>query len=172
MKIGKILIFTLLLAAVTASAEAQKIENVRNRLQTPETGVNGRPAQVHVNESGKAGDAVRRGEATLNQQSANGFRVVVFFDNGISARSEAERIKAELSETFPDMSCDIRYENPYFKLLAGNCRTSEEAVILLGRIRSSYPEAYIMREDIPLQNFITPKPEENSGLNGNAEAAE
>lgn len=158
-------IFTLLTAAVAVcwcvqSAHAQKIENVKQRLAHSETGLNGHSASVTVTESGSAAGAVRRGESATSAASAAGFRIVIFFDNGSSARPEAERIMAGFKEAYPDVHCDIRYENPYFKVLAGNCVTSEDAVILLGRIRSSFPEAYIMREDIPLNNFITPKPVE------------
>lgn len=157
------IVLILLLAVLAADAGAQRIEKIKSRLAVPETGANGMSASVRVRESGSAGEAVRRGEAS-GVQSANGFRIVIFFDNGTTARSEAERIKSAFAESYPDVRCDIRYENPYFKVLAGNCVTSEDAVILLGRIRSSYPEAYIMREEIPVQNFITPKPLENSPL--------
>lgn len=151
------IIFMLLLSATALGVRAQRIEGVKSRLATAEIGAEMLPARVKVREAGSAADAVRRGEAASNTRSANGFRVVIFFDNGSSARSEAERIQSRFAEEFPDVKCDIRYENPYFKLLAGNCITSEEAVVLLGRVRSSYPEAYIMRDEIPIQNFISPK---------------
>ena len=165
------IVLLLLLTVLSVNAGAQRIEKVKSRLAAPATGDNGSTARIRVNESGTAAESVRRGEASQNAQSANGFRIVVFFDNGISARSEAERIKAAFTESYPDIRCDIRYENPYFKLLAGNCVTSEEAVILLGRIRASYPEAYIMREEIPMQNFVTPKPLESNELPESTEAA-
>ena len=46
------------------------------------------------------------------------------------------------------------YENPYFKVSAGNCVTSEEAIVLLGKIRSQFPEAYLMREDLTVADLI------------------
>ena len=163
--ICKMLILPAVMLLCTATgAQAQKIGKVKDRLAIPESGVNGRTASVEVYESGDAGSTVRRGESAGSVQTAGGFRIVIFFDNGSTARSEAEKILDNFSRTYPDVRCDIRYENPYFKVLAGNCVTSEEAVILLGRIRSSYPEAYIMREDIPLQNFVTPKSQETNDL--------
>lgn len=141
-----------------AGVQAQKIEGVKWRLATPATAENGAVAAVRVREAERAAEVVRRGEASAAQSSVNGFRVVIFFDNGNTARAEAERILAEFGETYADIRCDIRYENPYFKVLAGNCVNSEDAVILLGRIRSSYPDAYIMREEMPAASFITPKP--------------
>ena len=147
-----------LLTLTAATASAQKIEKVKDRLSIPEQGRNGRSARVEVYESGNAGATVRRGEAASAARTANGFRVVIFFDNGSTARSEAEKAMESFTRTYPDVRCDIRYENPYFKVLAGNCATSEDAVILLGRIRQSFPEAYIMREEIALKNFISPEP--------------
>ena len=154
------LLSIVVLLSMAADVKAQKIEQVKERLSIHETGENGRSARIEIYESGNTGGVIRRGEAAATLQTANGFRIVIFFDNGSTARSEAEKIKASFSSVYPDVSCDIRYENPYFKVLAGNCITSEEAVILLGRIRSSYPEAYIMREDIQIQNFVSPKRQE------------
>ena len=154
-----------LLSLAAMPVAAQKIERVKSRLAAPQSGENGRSARVGVNESGSAGSAVRRGEAAASAQTANGFRIVIFFDNGSTARSEAERIMASFKAAYSDVHCDIRYENPYFKVLAGNCVTSEEAVILLGRVRSSFPEAYIMREEIPVQNFVSPKSLEINPVN-------
>lgn len=168
----KITLLSALLMLVAASAGAQKIERVKQRLAAYEQGRNGRSARVDVYESGNAGTAVRRGESAATAQTANGFRIVIFFDNGSTARSEAERIMDNFSRAYPDVRCDIRYENPYFKVLAGNCVTSEDAVILLGRIRQSFPEAYIMREEIALQNFITPeRPAADETPEGDAAAA-
>lgn len=171
-KLLAITVTALLAALPFAEVQAQHTDAFKDRLATPETGANGHRASVHVTESGGAAAAVRRGDAATAAK-ANGFRIVIFFDNGSTARSEAERIMEEFSKGYPDVSCDIRYENPYFKVLAGNCVTSEEAVVLLGRVKLSFPEAYIMREEIPIQNFVTPKPRENSDLEGDdADAAD
>lgn len=153
----KIIFLTLALLSCRAlPAQNRRIPAVKERLSRYETGANGRSARVEVREAEGAAEAVRRGESGA-VQTVNGFRIVIFFDNSSSARSEAERTMAEFAAAYPDVRCDIRYENPYFKVLAGNCVNSEDAVILLGRVRSSFPEAYITREEMPASSFITPK---------------
>mgnify|MGYP002520332559 CR=1 FL=1 len=52
---------------------------------------------------------------------------------------------------------EVLAENPYFKVLVGGCVTSEEAIVLLGRITPNFPKAYITREDIKLTELAQPK---------------
>lgn len=138
------------------AAQAQRIERVKQRLAQTSVGDGGRAASVKVRESGSAADAVRRGDAAT-QQSVNGFRIVIFFDNSATARADAERKMSEFMAAYPDVRCDIRYENPYFKVVAGSCVSSDEAVMLLERVHRDFPESYIMREEIAVQNLIAPK---------------
>lgn len=144
-------LLTLAAAVIATTAASQNIRDFKRRLGDPVIDDAGNISRVRVVESEDAAEAVRRADAAAPQRTVNGFRIVIFFDNGVTARAEAERTKAEFENAFADIRCDIRYENPYFKVLAGNCATSEDAVILLGRIRRSFPEAYIMREEIPLR---------------------
>lgn len=150
----------LLLSAFAAcgTVQAQGIGRMRARLAQPQADSAGRFSRVEVHEAGRAAEAVRAADAADKRNTVNGYRVVVFFNNGPSARSEAERIVASFTTSFPDVRCTMRYENPYFKVLAGACTTSEEAVILLGRIRHAFPEAYIMRDEIRVHDLIAPKP--------------
>ena len=62
--------------------------------------------------------------------------------------------KRAFEEAFPEVKVYLSYENPYFKVSAGNCVTSEEAIVLLGKIRTRFPEAYLMREDLTVADLI------------------
>ena len=83
-----------------------------------------------------------------------GYRIGIFFDNGAEARANALAAKQTFETAFPDIPVYLVYENPYFKVSAGNCVTSEEAIVLLGKIRSQFPEAYLMREDLTVADLI------------------
>ena len=48
----------------------------------------------------------------------------------------------------------VTYENPYFKVSVGNCTTQEEALVLLEDVKRYFPKAFIMRENIPLEELI------------------
>ena len=138
------------------STEAQRIENFRNRLAEERVdGITGAVSRVTVNETGGAAEAVRRADARPEERTVGGFRIVIFFGNDGSARADAEKTAIEFNAAYPGVHCDIRYEPPYFKVLAGNCITSEEAIMLLARIRSNFPEAYIMREGIRMSSITS-----------------
>ena len=72
----------------------------------------------------------------------------------LEAIPEALAAKQTFETAFPDIPVYLVYENPYFKVSAGNCVTSEEAIVLLGKIRSQFPEAYLMREDLTVADLI------------------
>jgi hypothetical protein len=40
------------------------------------------------------------------------------------------------------------YTNPYFKVTVGDFRTKSEAMELLSRIRSEFPSAFVVKENI------------------------
>ena len=57
------------------------------------------------------------------------------------------------SQLFPEEQTYLTYENPYFKVAVGNCVSQEEAIVLLGRVRRSFPKAFMMRENIDIGEF-------------------
>jgi hypothetical protein len=46
------------------------------------------------------------------------------------------------------------YENPYFKVTVGNCLTEEEAIILKGRILSTFPKAFVKNEEFSIADLL------------------
>ena len=46
------------------------------------------------------------------------------------------------------------YENPYFKVTAGDCLTSEEAIILKGRVQGVFPKAYVKNEELTAADLV------------------
>lgn len=78
----------------------------------------------------------------------NGYRIRIFFDNRQNARSESERIQKEFSHLFPEMRTYRTYANPYFKVTVGDFRTRSEAMLQMHRIRSIYPSAFLVKEQI------------------------
>lgn len=101
------------------------------------------------------GDAVKIIEGHLKEKAkmVNGYRIVIFMSNTQSARRDALAAQENFSSLFPQEQSYLTYENPYFKVAVGNCTTQEEAIILLGRVRGSFPKAFIMRENINISEF-------------------
>ena len=153
----KILIFAVALF-VCSSVSAQKIEDFKARLAEQVINASiGMVGEVVVHEVGTAAEVVRTSDATKKVESVKGFRIVIFFDNSSTARAKAEEAIMNFNLLYPDVHSHMDYENPYFKVLVGGCITSEEAIVLLGRIKHNFPKAYITREDIKLEELTRPK---------------
>lgn len=82
--------------------------------------------------------------AMQEQRGIPGFRVHLYMDSGNRARLNTQHEQAEFEELFPDQPSYIVYEEPYFKLRAGDFRTRLDARRFLEQIRKDYPAAYIV----------------------------
>lgn len=65
----------------------------------------------------------------------------------------------QFEESFPGLSVDMFYDNPYFKVSAGRCATAEEAIMLLERIRVKFPKAFLIREMMTASDLLEENPE-------------
>jgi hypothetical protein len=144
-----ILILTALLLGA-AGARAQSLESFKARLSH---GDSLSSARVQVVEHGSASSAVRSLAGGQRSDKVRGYRVRIFFDNSQNARGMADGTISRFREMFPDVPAYMSYENPYFKVMVGNCATMEEAIILKGRIEGAFDRAFIAREDIPLSKL-------------------
>ncbi len=143
-------IFTgVLLLGACVGVRAQSLASFKEGLREPSRG-----ARLEVVEHGAAVRAVGQGAAVSGKVRFKGYRIGIFFDNGANAREKALAARQAFAEAFPDEKVYLTYENPYFKVTAGNCVNSEEAIVLLGKIRSRFPEAYLMREDLTVADLI------------------
>lgn len=142
----------LLLASTAIASEAQNIASFKASLAAPAQldSLNSVSATVRISEKGDAA-AIIAGESS--PESISGFRIVVFMSNTQSARQDAITARENCLLLYPAERSYLIYENPYFKVTLGNCSSQEEAIILLNRVRSTFPKAFIMRENIPVAEF-------------------
>lgn len=143
-----LLILWAMLAAATL--RAQTLDDFKRQLAQP--AFDG--ARIEVTEHGDAAAAMARAAEAVSQRTFSGWRISLFFGNSPSARAEAARVKEEFETAFPGDWVDISYENPYFKVTAGACATSEEAIILLERYRKVFPKAFLTRETLTAADLI------------------
>lgn len=143
-------IMILAVVALFATASAQNLNDFKARLAAPVQvdSLTTIHATVEVTEHG---DAARiTASQPIRPQSVNGYRIMLFMSNSQSARTEAFAACDSLAVRLPQLPTYVTYDNPYFKVTAGNCISQEEALILLERVKPTFPKAFIMRESIPL----------------------
>lgn len=140
--------------AVSAALSAQNLQTFKQRLATPVQvdSLTTIKQTVIVTEHDDAANLTQQG---ANKQTAavNGFRIMIFMSNSQTARTEALAARDTLAVRMPDQQSYVTYENPYFKVAAGNCTSKEEALVLLEKIKRDFPKAFIMRENIPLEEL-------------------
>ena len=140
--------------AVSVALSAQNLQTFKQRLATPVQvdSLTTIKQTVIVTEHDDAANLTQQG---ANKQTAavNGFRIMIFMSNSQTARTEALAARDTLAVRMPDLQSYVTYENPYFKVAAGNCTSKEEALVLLEKIKRDFPKAFIMRENIPLEEL-------------------
>ena len=158
---GKILLATAALCGLMMLAaercEAQNISDFRHRLaETEVVGEGGATASVHVTESPDAAAAVARAASrrSSDEVTFQGYRVGIYSGNDSKAQESSLTAKKKFEEAFPDINVYWVYDNPYFKVTAGDCLTEEEAVMLLARVRRHFPKAYVVRAGMTLENMV------------------
>ena len=149
--------FIMLIVALAAagSLRAQSLEAFKEQLARPavsEAALG--TARVTVREDAQAARAVKELSSGETQLRFRGYRVCIFFDNGQDARAGAFAAEALFKETYPGIMVYPVYENPYFKVVVGNCLTAEEAIILKGKIASTFPKAFVKSEEFSMADLL------------------
>ena len=114
-------------AAAFAPLRAQSLDAFKERLAAPVVSDAAfGTARVTVTEYGDAEKAVDDASRVGQRLRLRGYRVCIFFDNGQDARAGAFAAEALFKETYPGIMVYPVYENPYFKVVVGNCLTAED----------------------------------------------
>lgn len=146
-----ILFFIVALTAFSMPAHTQTLELFKQRLAQP-SATNG--ARVTATEWGDAAEATARAERNPTRLTFRGYRICIFLDNGQNARAEAVQAKTLFEETFPDTKVYLSYDNPYWRVTAGNCLTAEEAILLRGKVLSTFPRTFLKNEELSLTDLL------------------
>lgn len=149
------LILILVFAVAAAAVRAQSLDAFKQRLAQPTVGsALFEPARVVVVEHGDAARAVADAARNAQRLSYKGHRVCIFFDNGPDARNGALAAKELFEETFPGIRVYMVYESPWFSVSVGNCLTTEEAIILKGKVSATFPKAFLKNEVISVADLL------------------
>lgn len=172
----KIFTFLMLLTAVSLSAQVTnpKIDvSAQDTAQSNTTNISHqtgssaepeKPAQqnaqtavattptITIKAHGDAATIVNR-YLRIGNKKVKAYRIMIFMGNSADAREKASSERARFNKLYPKQPTHMFYENPYFKVTAGNFRTKEEAEKMLNHVRKTFPTAIIIQKTVPITVF-------------------
>ncbi len=81
----------------------------------------------------------------------HGYRFRIYSESGIGAKEQQQRVRASFLSNFPDTDAYYKYEEPYFKVYVGDCRTRSEALKLQDQIKKKFPNSFLVEDFINIQ---------------------
>lgn len=109
-----------------------------------------------VRQSATVDSAVRSRIEANGTKMVNGFRIRLYFNSAKNAREESAALMKRFNTLYPKIPVYRSYSTPNFKVTAGSFRTRAEAEYLLARIKTDFPDAFIVRERFRFPSMGTP----------------
>ena len=78
----------------------------------------------------------------------DGWRIEIFFEAGNYSKKLAMEAKAEFVKSYPEIPSYLIFQQPYYKVRVGDFRTKMEAERFLHQIEFSYPQAFVVMDEI------------------------
>ena len=75
-----------------------------------------------------------------------GYRIRIYSESGLGAKKEQQQVRARFLSLYPGLDAYNRYDEPFFKVYVGDCRTVSDALKLQDKISKTFPNS-IIRED-------------------------
>jgi len=85
-----------------------------------------------------------------NTGGINGWRLQLKFK---AKESEIVKIKLQFIELFPDIPVFLEYQEPYYRIRVGNCRTKLEALKIKDIIKKYFTDTYPVPEIISITDL-------------------
>jgi hypothetical protein len=78
----------------------------------------------------------------------DGYRIQLLMRAGNTALDEANQIKDEFEENYPEINTYVTFREPYYRLRVGDFRTRLEAMEFMENLKRSYPQAWVIKDKI------------------------
>ena len=100
---------------------------------------------ISVNEIG-INNLIQKYEAILkNKKGIEGWRIQLKFK---AKESEIVKLKLKFISLYPEIPVTLEYQEPYYRIRVGNCRTKLEALKIKDKIKKEFRDAYPVPEII------------------------
>jgi hypothetical protein len=80
-----------------------------------------------------------------------GYRIRIYSESGLGAKERQQKVRARFLSLYPGTDAYYRYDEPYFKVYVGDCRTRSEALKLYDRIKGNFPNPILVEDYINIQ---------------------
>jgi hypothetical protein len=145
-------VLTLVFAVAATCAGAQGIERVTRELARPGFGSG---ARIEIALEDDAAAALRNADHPSGRTTVMAYGVSLFRDNSQNAGADAQSVRAQFAEIYPDVPVTLSYENPYFKVETGPFIDRVDAVALCGKVLSAgFRQAVVSQREVSLADII------------------
>jgi len=84
----------------------------------------------------------------LTRRSVDGFTIQIYSGQD---REEAMNTKKKMTNTLPDLTANLQYQQPKFRVTVGKYYSKLEAFQDLSKLRTAFPAAILVPEKIPIR---------------------
>jgi len=77
-----------------------------------------------------------------------GYRIRIFSESGLGAKEQQQQMRARFLSEFPGIDAYHKYDEPFFKVYVGDCRTKSEVLKLYDEIKDKFPNPIIVPDFI------------------------
>lgn len=81
-----------------------------------------------------------------------GFRIRIYSESGLGAKEEQQKVRARFLSLHPEIDAYYRYDEPFFKVYVGDCRTKSEVIKLMDAVKKNFPNSIWVSDYINLKS--------------------
>ncbi|MCU4166689.1 SPOR domain-containing protein [Carboxylicivirga caseinilyticus] len=87
------------------------------------------------------------------QEGVDGYQIQLFSGSGPNGKRQAMEVKTKILEEFPDAKISTTYNPPFWRVRVGNYRHKHEALPLLKDMKEFFPNCYVVKGTVRMENL-------------------
>jgi len=86
-----------------------------------------------------------------------GYRIQIFMESGNEALNQAEEVQEKFNDKYKKINAYLFFVAPYYRVRVGDFRTRIEAEKFLQQINRTYPNAWVIKDEINFPGLLNTK---------------